>query len=61
MKARTKGGTAQAAQGEILLDGPHGVVVSMTPEAARSTARSLNQAADESEGNADDDPDSPGT
>ena len=43
----TKGGTASAEQGQVMLDGPDGVAVAMTPEAAESTARSLLAAAQE--------------
>jgi hypothetical protein len=38
-------GVATAEQGQVLLDGPDGVAVSMTPEAAEATARSLVDAA----------------
>ena len=41
------GGVATAEQGIVLLDGPDGVAVTMTPEAAESTARSLLAAAEE--------------
>jgi hypothetical protein len=40
-------GIASAEAGEVILDGPHGVAVSMTPKAARETATSLLAAADE--------------
>lgn len=40
-------GVASAEQGLVLLDGPDGVAVSMTPEAAEQTARSLLAAAEE--------------
>jgi hypothetical protein len=40
-------GVASAEQGLVLLDGPNGVAVAMTPEAAESTARSLIAAAEE--------------
>jgi hypothetical protein len=42
-----KAGIASAEQGVVLLDGPNGVAVSMTPEAAEETARSLLTAAEE--------------
>jgi len=40
-------GVASAEQGVVLLDGPDGVAISMTPEAAEATARSLLDAARE--------------
>jgi hypothetical protein len=40
-------GKANADQGQVLLDGPNGVAVSMTPNAAIETARSLLAAAEE--------------
>ncbi|MBB5684511.1 hypothetical protein [Sphingobium boeckii] len=42
----TKAGTANAEQGEVMLDGPDGVAVSMTADAARKTGLSLSEAAD---------------
>jgi len=41
----TRPGQATAEEGVVLLDGPSGVAVAMTPEAAVETARSLCQAA----------------
>jgi hypothetical protein len=41
----SKGGTAVAEEGCVLLDGPDGVAVAMTPEAAEETASSLIAAA----------------
>ncbi|MHA6719299.1 hypothetical protein ACX40Y_07575 [Sphingomonas sp. RS6] len=41
------GGVASAEDGLVLLDGPNGVAVAMTVEAAESTARSLCSAATE--------------
>ncbi|WP_326525071.1 hypothetical protein [Sphingomonas sp.] len=38
-------GVAVAEEGVVVLDGPLGVAVSMTPDAAEGTARSLNLAA----------------
>ncbi|WP_404339107.1 hypothetical protein AB2M62_07770 [Sphingomonas sp. MMS12-HWE2-04] len=38
-------GVATAEQGLVMLDGPDGVAVSMTPEAADLTGRSLIEAA----------------
>jgi hypothetical protein len=40
-------GQATAERGEVQLDGPDGVAVSMTPEAARLTGESLIAAAAE--------------
>lgn len=40
-------GIAIAEQGVVLLDGPNGVAIAMTPDAAASTARSLLAAAEE--------------
>lgn len=40
-------GVACAEQGVVLLDGPDGVAISMAPEAAEATARSLLAAAQE--------------
>lgn len=44
------GGVASAEQGTVMLDGPNGVAVAMTPEAAEETARSLLAAAEEAAG-----------
>ena len=41
----TKAGIASAEEGEVILEGPDGVAVSMTPEAADGTAQSLKTAA----------------
>lgn len=40
-------GKAHAEEGEVMLDGPDGVAVSMTPDAAESTAKDLLRAASE--------------
>ena len=40
---------AVAEAGEVLLDGPQGVALSLTPDAARKTADALLRAADEAE------------
>ncbi|MBW4331739.1 hypothetical protein KY084_12745 [Stakelama sp. CBK3Z-3] len=40
---------AVAESGEVLLDGPQGVALSLTPDAARKTAEALNRAADEAD------------
>jgi hypothetical protein len=42
-----RGGIATAEEGLVMLDGPDGVAVAMTPEAAESTGRSLLAAAEE--------------
>jgi hypothetical protein len=41
VEARKDPGVATAEQGQVMLDGPDGVAVAMTPEAAEGTARSL--------------------
>lgn len=40
-------GTASAEQGEVLLDGPDGIAISLTPFAAEETAKQLLRAAAE--------------
>jgi hypothetical protein len=40
-----KPGKAFADQGQVMLDGPDGIAVSMTPEAAEGTAHELLRAA----------------
>lgn len=40
---------ATAEQGEVMLDGPNGVALSMTPAAARKSADHLRAAADEAQ------------
>lgn len=42
-----EGGKACAEEGQVILDGPDGIAVSMTPEAAEDTARELLRAASE--------------
>lgn len=42
-----KSGIASAEAGLVLLDGPDGVAIAMTPDAAEATARSLQEAAAE--------------
>ena len=42
----TKAGRAAADSGVVILDGPDGVAVTMTPEAAIATADSLREAAE---------------
>jgi hypothetical protein len=43
-------GIANAEDGFVILDGPNGVAVAMTPEAAEQTGRSLLAAAEEAAG-----------
>ena len=38
---------ATAEQGEVMLDGPDGLAVSLTPEAAARTAEAIRDAAEE--------------
>ena len=45
-KAYDEPTTVTATDGEVTLDGPDGVAVSMTPEAAATTGRRLSDAAD---------------
>lgn len=40
-------GKATAEDGSVLLDGPEGIAVTMTPDAATQTADSLRQAAEQ--------------
>jgi hypothetical protein len=40
-----EGGKAFAEEGQVLLDGPDGVAVSMTPETAENAAKELFQVA----------------
>jgi hypothetical protein len=42
-----EGGKAFAEEGQVMLDGPDGVAVSMTPDAAEDTGRELLRAAAE--------------
>ncbi|AQR73081.1 hypothetical protein [Sphingomonas sp. LM7] len=51
-------GIASAEQGLVLLDGPDGVAISMTPEAADATGRSLIAAAQEASTQRSDNPQS---
>lgn len=51
----TKPGLATAEGGQITLDGPDGVAVTMTPAAARETGRRLIAAADEADAQPGDD------
>jgi hypothetical protein len=46
-EAEAEPGVATAEQGVVLLDGPDGVAIAMTPEAAEETGRRLVAAAQE--------------
>lgn len=46
-KPQARAGTASAEDGFVILDGPNGVAVAMTPEAAEETGRRLIAAAQE--------------
>jgi hypothetical protein len=46
-QVRDTPGIASAEQGLVLLDGPDGVAIAMTPAAAEKTGRSLIAAAEE--------------
>jgi hypothetical protein len=52
----TKPGWAAAEHGQVTLDGPDGVAVTMTPFAARETGRRLMEAADLAEQQPADEP-----
>lgn len=43
-------GKAHAEQGQVMLDGPDGIAISLTPHAAEETGKSLIQAASEAKG-----------
>lgn len=47
-------GVATAEEGQVMLDGPDGVAVTMTPDAATETANSLMAAAERARGQQDD-------
>lgn len=49
----TEPGIASAEDGQVLLDGPDGVAIAMTPECALGTAHSLLGAAREAMGQRD--------
>jgi len=51
-------GVASAEQGLVILDGPDGVAVTMTPDAATGTGHSLITAADEARGQLNEAPES---
>ncbi|RZL63881.1 MAG: hypothetical protein EOP81_10950 [Variovorax sp.] len=66
IQPRTDAGIATAVEGVVVLDGPDGVAVTMTADAATRTANSLHAAADEARRNppqavAPHDPPSPGS
>lgn len=44
-RVHEEGGKAFAEEGQVMLDGPDGVAISMTPTAAEETARELLRAA----------------
>jgi hypothetical protein len=46
-------GVASAEEGQVILEGPDGVAVTMTPQAAKETAASLIAAAERAGGQAD--------
>ena len=52
LKPETQHGSAVAEAGVVLLDGPDGVAVAMTPECARGTAHELLAAAEIADGQA---------
>jgi hypothetical protein len=43
---QTEPGVASAEDGYVILDGPDGIAVTMTPQAAERTAQSLHAAAE---------------
>lgn len=47
LKPRADAGVATAVEGVVVLDGPDGVAVTMTADAAAQTANSLHAAANE--------------
>ena len=51
---RSDAGEANAEQGQVLLDGPDGVAVAMTPGAAEATGQHLINAAGDARGQAGD-------
>ena len=48
-------GKASAERGQVLLDGPDGIAISLTPDAAEETGRSLIEAAAEAKTQSSDD------
>ena len=57
MVPESQPGTASAEQGQVTLDGPNGLAITMTPSAARETGRRLIAAAEIAEGQSSDDQD----
>lgn len=45
LKPSPRPGTAIAEQGAVLFDGPHGAIMTLTPEAAEETGENLRRAA----------------
>lgn len=45
IKIETEAGHANAEQGQVTLDGPDGIVITMTSKAAKETGESLTDAA----------------
>ena len=45
-RAQTKAGSVSTENGQVMLDGPDGVAVAMTPDAAAETGRRLIAAAE---------------
>ena len=50
IKPETDPGVATAEYGQVILDGPDGVAIAMTPDAAEETGRRLIEAAGEARG-----------
>lgn len=57
LRPREDAGVATAIDGVVVLDGPDGVAVTMTPDAAAQTADSLRAAANEARRHAESGPD----
>lgn len=49
VEIQTGSGISSAEQGVVVVDGPGGIAVTLTPTAARGMARGLNEAADEAD------------
>ena len=50
----SEGGQATAEKGQVLLDGPDGVAITLTPQAAEDTGNALLRAAAEARSQEDD-------
>lgn len=50
LEPHRQGGTASAEAGIVLLEGPGGLAIALTPDAAEATARNLTAAAAEARG-----------